>query len=64
MNKTLNNEAWLRANEAEIKEVLPDTWTHIANLSMIQIGFKLKLLGIDWRSEEEFGSIMARERGA
>ena len=55
---TLGDMKWLRANERALKEILPDTWTHISNLNGLSIGFKLKLLGIDWRSEEEFGKVM------
>ena len=38
--------------------MLPDTWTIINNHNGLQLGFKLKLLGVDWRSEDEFGRIM------
>lgn len=58
LQDTLGNEAWVRANEDSIKDMMPDTWTHMKNLSCLQLGFKLKLLGIDWRSEAEFGKIM------
>lgn len=55
---TLGNEDWLRANEAKVKAMLPETWTHIHNLNGLQLGFRMKLLGIDWRSEDEFGKCM------
>lgn len=58
LQSTLGNEDWLRENETEIKSALPETWTHINNLNGLQFGFKLKLLGLDWRSEEEFGKVM------
>ena len=38
--------------------MLPATFTHMGNLNGLQLGFKLKLLGVDWRSENEFGRIM------
>ena len=53
---TLGNRQWVK--EHELKAILPDVWTHIENLNGMQLGFKLKLLGIDWRSEEDFGLIM------
>lgn len=28
------------------------------NLNGLQLGYQFKLLGIDWRSQEEFGKIM------
>ena len=58
LQETLGNDAWLRANEAAIKALLPETWTHVANLNGLQIGYGLKLLGIDWRSQDEFGRVM------
>lgn len=58
MKDTLGNEQWLRDNEVKIRELLPPTWTHMENLNCLKIGFGLKLLGIDWRSKEEFGRVM------
>jgi len=58
LRNPLCNTEWLVANEKKIKAFLPDTWTHAENLNELQLGYKLKLLGIDWRSELEFGTIM------
>ena len=58
LQDTLGNENWLRKNEDAIKKLLPETWTHMHNLNGLQIGFGLKLLGVDWRSEDEFGRVM------
>lgn len=58
LQDTLGNEKWLQENEQAIKEMLPKTWTHMENLNVFQISFKLKLLGVDWRSEQDFGKIM------
>ena len=58
LKDTIGNEAWMRANENAVKEILPETWTHMRNLSCLQIGLNLKLLGVDWRSEDEFGRVM------
>lgn len=56
--ETLGNEKWLRENEAKLKEMLPTTWTHMENLNGLQLGFRLKLLGVEWHSEQDFGRIM------
>ena len=58
LQETLGNDAWLRDNEAQVKAMFPETWTHIGNLNGLQIGFKMKLMGIDWRSEDEFAKVM------
>lgn len=55
---TLGNKDWLQANEQRVKAMLPETWTHIQNLNGPQLGYRMKLLGIDWRSEDEFGKVM------
>jgi len=55
---TLGNEQWMAENEGKIKALLPETWTHMQNINGLQLGFGLKLLGIDWRSQDEFGKCM------
>lgn len=56
----LDNFQWLAENEARIKALFPETWTHAQNLNMIAIGFHFKLLGLDWRSNEQFASLLAK----
>lgn len=58
LQTTLGNTEWLKKNEQAIKDIFPQTWTHMHNLNGLQLGFKFKLLGIDWRSEDDFGKIM------
>ncbi len=58
LNKTLGNVSWMRENEESLKKLLPDTWTHMNNLDGLKIGFGLKLIGIDWRSDDDFGAVM------
>lgn len=50
---TLFNEEWIGDNGDEIRAVLPETWTHLRNVDIPRIGFTLKILGVDWRSDEE-----------
>ncbi len=58
LSNTLGNKTWLLENEAALKNLLPVTWTHISNINGLKIGFGLKLLGVDWRSESDFGEVM------
>ncbi len=58
LQDTLGNMEWLRANEDAVKKLLPENWTHIENLNGMKLGFGLKLVGIDWRSEDQFGKVM------
>lgn len=55
---TLGNEVWVCRNEQKIKDLLPETWTHIQNLSAMKLGFEFKVLGIDWRTDDDFAKIM------
>lgn len=58
---TIGNKEWLRENETAIKKLLPDTWTHGDNLAgefILKTAWGFKLLGIDWRTTDEFGKIM------
>lgn len=58
LQATLGNAEWMAANAEKIKAMLPETWTDVCNLNGLQLGFKMKLLGIDWRSVEEFAKTM------
>lgn len=49
---------FVKEKELKIREILPDTWTHVANLNPLQIGFHLKLTGLDYRSEQEYAALM------
>lgn len=56
--KTLGDAQWVLDHEKAIKELLPQTWTHMENIDMMKLGFRLKLLGIDWRSELELAKCL------
>lgn len=56
---TLGDRSWLQEHERKLAELLPATWTHESYLNGLQIGFQLKLLGVDWKSEGDFGAVMA-----
>lgn len=58
LQSTIGNSEWLKQNEQAIKNIFPETWTHMHNLNGLQLGYQFKLLGIDWRSQDEFGKIM------
>lgn len=58
IKETLGSTQWLKNNENKLKEFLPETWTHMENIEALKIAYRLKLIGIDFRSTEEFGWIM------
>lgn len=60
MVETFANERWMSDidNIQKLKGLLPSTWTHMSNLNGIQIGYHMKLLGIEWRNNEEFARVM------
>lgn len=59
MINTLGNTEWLKANEDKVKALFPEVWTHQSNLNLLQLGFQMKLLGIDWRSQSDLAGCMA-----
>lgn len=58
LRDTVGNDEWLRANEAAIRAALPSEWTTLVDSNPLVIAIRLKQLGIDWRSLQEFGTIM------
>ena len=58
LQDTIGNDKWMAENTDKIKKLLPETWTHMHNINGPKLGFGLKLLGIDWRSEDEFGKCL------
>lgn len=49
---------WLKKHYEELKGLFPEVWTHSSNINFLAIRFRLKLMGVDYRSEKEFTSIM------
>lgn len=58
LKATIGNDEWWAANEDKVKAILPAKFTDLRDLKGLHLGFGLKLLGIDWRSDEEFGGVM------
>lgn len=58
VEETLGNTEWIRQHTVQLKSMLPQLWTHMRNLNGLQLGYQMKLLGIDWRTNEEFGRVM------
>lgn len=62
LQSTIGNKEWLKINEAALKAMLPKTWTHMHNLDPVMIGYKLKLIGVDWRISQSVSSRMLGEK--
>ena len=54
----LRDTTWLKSNEKRLKEIFPKVWTHSANMNMLGVGYRLKLVGIDWRSQDQLASVL------
>lgn len=50
---TLGSADWLQQNEREIRSLFPPEGVMIDQTFFMRLGFKLKLLGADWRSNDE-----------
>ena len=55
---TLGNKAWMSANRDALRALFPATWTLNTNVNWLAFRFNLKLLGVDYRTEEEVGQIV------
>ena len=55
---TLNNVDWLNENEEKLRSIFPDTWTHLGNVTDVQLLYKLKLLSVPL-SHDHVGDFMA-----
>jgi hypothetical protein len=53
LSETMCNKQWILDHKDDIIDLLPETWTHIANFSIVPIGYRFKLWGCDWRSEDD-----------
>ncbi len=51
---TIANAEWMEKNRNALLQLFPETWTHTANINFLAVRYSLKLLGVDFRSEEEF----------
>ena len=58
-NLTSNDLRILRLKEPYIKSLFPQEWTPEASLSILRVGFGLKLLGFDWKSTEQLARLLA-----
>lgn len=58
LRRTIGNYHWMLENEEKIKAMLPTTWTHISNINRLKLGFKLKLIGVSWRTPEELANVI------
>lgn len=59
IEQTLDNDKWLAENGEAVKNLFPELWTHIGNINVLGLMFQFKILGVDWRSEEEFAFALA-----
>lgn len=59
LRQTIGNEAWWSVHEDEVKALLPSKFVEMRDQTMaMRLGFGLKVLGVDWRTPDEFGGVM------
>jgi hypothetical protein len=59
LQATIGNDAWMRANADKLRAALPTDWTPVDQTLMLRVGFAIKVAGVEWHSQEEFGRCMA-----
>lgn len=55
----LKDPKWLIKNEFALKHIFPAIWTHSDNLNFLKIRFQLKIVGIDFKNDEELSHVLA-----
>jgi len=59
LNETVGDAEWLDENRKALLNMLPETWTHVANVNFIALRYQLKLIGVDFRSDNELAFCLA-----
>lgn len=59
LSDTLYNPVWVADNQGSILSMLPENWTPVDEHAALKTGFALKLIGIDWRTSDDLGFVMA-----
>ena len=58
LKSTIENIEWVKKHEQEIKDIFPNTFTHVNNINGLNVMFEFKILGIDYKSKKEFIKIL------
>lgn len=53
LHLTLGNDAWMRANFQALRAILQPHWVRQDRDEIFRLGFQLKLLGVEWHSNDE-----------
>lgn len=59
LKDSLCDEHWISQNRGQLVELFPEVWTHIANVSLLPIMYQLKVLGCDWKTEDQLACCFA-----
>lgn len=59
LKKTISSAPWREEYREKLLDLFPTTWTNISNVDLLQLGFKLKLMGVDWRTQEDLAAVLA-----
>ena len=60
LDDTIRNSQWLAENREELLQLFPETWTHFTNVNQLALRYKLKLLGVDYRTEPQLAECLAK----
>lgn len=58
LRETLGSEIWVKENEDKLRELIPDIWTPMQKMSLLKVGFQLKLMGVMWTENEHLTGFM------
>lgn len=58
LQETLGNAQWLIDNYPKLRELFPTARTQADLEFLTRLGFRLKVVGVDWRSNDELLQVM------
>lgn len=59
IKETIQNQDWIKQNEAEINNLFPETWTNIKELNSLKLVIGFKLIGLNLKSDDDLMFAMA-----
>lgn len=59
IQQTLGNESWVRANANALRNVFPINPVQVDLTLLTSVGYKLKLMGVEWREESDLPNMFS-----
>ena len=58
--KTIGDPKWLDENRGALLMLFPETFTHPGNINFLAMRYRLKLIGVDYKTDTEFAQCLVQ----